>query len=87
MSDPGQRDLAISYWYEGMTFVVESLERNTGHTFTKQLGKLHAGPVEILEEQIEFMKAYRKESEKLSEERRAQYLKTEKSNQTVKPTR
>lgn len=64
LKDPSERDLLVSYWYQNMTTVVESLERHTGHKF-KPVAKVDAGPVEILEEQTAFMKAFLEETERM----------------------
>lgn len=65
MSNPIQRDICISFWYMGMTSVVETLETQTGHKF-KPVAKLSAGPVEILQEQAHFMKEFLAETERLA---------------------
>lgn len=59
-----QRDILVSYWYMNMWRVVDSLERHTGHKF-KTVAKTKAGPVEILEEQAAFMKAFLEETDRL----------------------
>jgi hypothetical protein len=64
MTDPIQRDICISFWYLGMSSVVETLETQTGHKF-KPVAKMSAGPVEILEEQAAFMKEFLAETERL----------------------
>ncbi len=64
MSVPIHRDICISYWYLGMSSVVETLETQTGHRFTP-VAKMSAGPVEILEEQAAFMKEFLAETERL----------------------
>ncbi len=67
MKSPFERDICISFWYHDMSTVVDSLELHTGHKFKRQVGKLYAGPVEILEEQIAFMKEFLAETERLRE--------------------
>lgn len=67
LKNPGQRDLLVSYWYLNMRPVVESLEQHTGHKF-KPVAKVDAGPVEILEEQTAFMKAFLEETERIARE-------------------
>lgn len=66
MTNPIQRDICISFWYMGMTSVVETLETQTGHKF-KPVAKLSAGPVEILEEQAAFMKEFLAETKRLGD--------------------
>ncbi len=66
MTNPTQRDLCISNWYFDMGTVVDNLEFHTGRKFLT-VAKLHAGPVEILEEQIVFMKEFLAETERLSQ--------------------
>lgn len=66
MSDVFQRDACISLWYSDMTMLVDNLEMRTGHKFEKQVGKVYAGPVEILEEQAEFMRRYLAETERIA---------------------
>jgi hypothetical protein len=65
LKDPGERDMLVSYWYQNMRTVVESLQRHTGHKF-KPVAKVDAGPVEILEEQAAFMKAFLEETERIA---------------------
>ena len=65
LKDPSERDILVSYWYLNMRTVVESLERHTGHKF-KPVAKVDAGPVEILEEQTAFMKAFLEETERIA---------------------
>jgi hypothetical protein len=67
LQDPGQRDLLVSYWYLNMRPVVDSLEQHTGHKF-KPVAKVDAGPVEILEEQAAFMKAFLEETERIAKD-------------------
>ncbi|WP_193212109.1 hypothetical protein [Luteolibacter marinus] len=69
LKKPGQRDLLISYWYLNMRRVVDSLESHTGHRF-KPVAKLDAGPVEILEEQAAFLKAFLEETERIANDGR-----------------
>ena len=64
MKDPAQRDMCISFWYLDMAQVVENLELRTGHKFTP-VAKVKASPIEILEEQLAFMKKFEIETEKL----------------------
>jgi hypothetical protein len=45
-----------------MSAVVDLIERNTGHQFTKQVAKVGSNPVEILEEQAVFMKEFQSET-------------------------
>ena len=66
MSNVFQRDACISLWYMDMSILVDNLEMRTGHKFEKQVGKVHAGPVEILEEQAEFMRRYLAETERIA---------------------
>jgi hypothetical protein len=66
MTNPVQRDICISFWYMGMTSVVETLETQTGHKF-KPVAKLSAGPVEILEEQAAFMREFLAETRRLGD--------------------
>jgi len=66
MSDVFQRDACISLWYLDMSMLVDNLEMRTGHKFEKQVGKVYAGPVEILEEQAEFMKKHLAETERIA---------------------
>jgi hypothetical protein len=65
MNDPQQRDICISLWYMDMISVVDNLERRTGHIFDKELGKVYASPMEILQEQAVFMGNFHEESERL----------------------
>ena len=60
-----ERDIAISMWYFDQGLLSDNLQVHTGHRFKKQVGKLYAGPVEILEEQLAFMKEFLAESERL----------------------
>lgn len=69
MSDPLQRDLCISFWYLDMSTVVDNLELHTGHRFEKQVGKIYAGPAEILEEQAAFMRSFLDETKRIVSER------------------
>ncbi|MDX1679885.1 MAG: hypothetical protein R3242_04045 [Akkermansiaceae bacterium] len=66
MSDPLQRDICISLWYLEMSDLVDNLELRTGHKFERQVGKVYAGPVEILEEQAAFMREFLAETESIS---------------------
>lgn len=66
MSDVFQRDACISLWYLDMSTLVDNLEMRTGHKFKKQVGKVYAGPVEILEEQAAFMRRYLAETERIA---------------------
>ena len=65
MTNPTERDICISFWYLGMSSVVETLETQTGHKF-KPVAKLSAGPVEILEEQAAFMGEFQADTKRLS---------------------
>ena len=65
MTSPTERDICISFWYLGMSSVVETLETQTGHKF-KPVAKLSAGPVEILEEQAAFMGEFQADTKRLS---------------------
>lgn len=67
LKNPSQRDLLVSNWYLNMRPVVERLEQHTGHKF-KPVAKVDAGPVEILEEQTAFMKAFLEETERIAKE-------------------
>jgi len=69
MKDQFERDLCISFWYMDMFTVVKNFELHTGHRFSKKLGKMYASPVEILEEQLAFMKVYFAESDRMEEAR------------------
>jgi hypothetical protein len=69
MSDPSQRDVCISMWYFDIWRVLDNLEQRTGHKFEKNVGKVHAGPVEILEEQTAFMRGFLDETERIASER------------------
>ena len=69
MTKPFQRDVCISLWYLEMSELVDNLEMRTGHKFENQVGKIYAGPVEILEEQAAFMRSYLAETEKIAAER------------------
>jgi hypothetical protein len=62
MSNVFQRDACISVWYLDMNTVVDNLELHTGHKFEKQVGKVYASPVEILEEQAAFFKSFEEET-------------------------
>ena len=64
MTSPTERDMCISFWYLGMSSVVETLETQTGHKF-KPVAKMSAGPVEILEEQAAFMREFLAETDRL----------------------
>ncbi len=64
MTSPTERDICISFWYLGISSVVEVLETQTGHKF-KPIAKLSAGPVEILEEQAAFMREFLAETSRL----------------------
>jgi hypothetical protein len=66
MTSPTERDICISFWYLGMSSVVETLETQTGHKF-KPVAKMSAGPVEILEEQAAFMREFLAETKRLGE--------------------
>ncbi len=66
MSAVFQRDLCISLWYMDMSMLAHNLEMRTGHKFEKQVGKIHARPVEILEEHTEFMRRYLAETERIA---------------------
>ena len=63
MTSPTERDICISFWYLGMSSVVETLETQTGHKF-KPVAKMSAGPVEILEEQAAFMREFLAETDR-----------------------
>lgn len=65
MSNVFQRDLCISFWYMDMNTVVDHLELHTGHKFEKQVGKVYASPVEILEEQAAFLKSFEEETRRI----------------------
>ena len=65
MTSPTERDICISFWYLGMSSVVETLETQTGHKF-KPVEKISAGPVEILEEQAAFMGEFQAETKRLN---------------------
>lgn len=65
MSNVFQRDLCISFWYMDMNTVVDRLELHTGHKFEKQVGKVYASPVEILEEQAAFLKSFEEETRRI----------------------
>ncbi|MDP4624429.1 MAG: hypothetical protein NWT08_04735 [Akkermansiaceae bacterium] len=69
MADPIQRDIVISLWYTDMYSVVQNIELHTGHKFNKEVYKLHASPMEILEEQAEFMETFLKETRRIAAER------------------
>jgi hypothetical protein len=62
-----ERDLLVSFWYMNMGRVVDSLEWHTGHKF-KTVAKTKAGPIEILEEQTAFMKAFLEETKRIAKE-------------------
>lgn len=66
MSDPRERDLCVSLWYVDMSTLVDNLELHTGYKFKKQVGKNYASPVEILEEQSEFMRKFQEETQRIS---------------------
>jgi hypothetical protein len=66
MTSPTERDMCISFWYLGMSSVVETLETQTGHKF-KPVAKMSAGPVEILEEQAAFMREFLAETKRLGD--------------------
>lgn len=70
LTDVGQRDIVISHWYLDMGHVVDNLEHNTGHKFEKQVGKVYAGPIEILEEQAAFIRRFLDETERIAKKRR-----------------
>ncbi|MCU0797204.1 MAG: hypothetical protein MUF31_14865 [Akkermansiaceae bacterium] len=77
LTDRGQRDIVISHWYLDMGLLVDNLERNTGHKFEKQVGKVYAGPVEILEEQAAYMRRFLDETERMANKRRVDQVKPE----------
>ena len=63
MKDPVQRDLCIAEWYMHQGGVVAALERETGHRFGPVYNRRH--PVEILQEQLDFMKEFMATTEKM----------------------
>jgi hypothetical protein len=66
MTNPTERDICISFWYLGMSSVVDTLETQTGHKF-KPVAKMSAGPVEILEEQAAYMREFLAETKRLGD--------------------
>lgn len=68
MSKLSDRDILISLWYLDQGTVVDRLQSRTGYKFTP-VGKLHASPIEILEEQLTFMKKFLTESDRMESER------------------
>ena len=66
MNDPTQRDMFVSLWYLDMQQVVDAIEKRTGHKFTKEVAKVAANPVEILEEQAAFMKDFQSKTERIA---------------------
>ncbi|MCP5537309.1 MAG: hypothetical protein H7A51_13895 [Akkermansiaceae bacterium] len=69
MKDLSERALTISFWYHDQGTVVENLELHTGHKFNKKVGKIYASPIEILEEQLAFMKKFAAESDRIEKAR------------------